>query len=231
MTTTLPSSLRVSTATGATTAFASALADPGRFSVRAIDRLRMGHDASHYAMTPLAVATPVDADEVGRLFARSATSGVPLTFRSGGTSLSGQASTSGLLVDTRKHFRSVEILDDGMRVRIGPGATVRSVNVRLAAYGRKLGPDPASEIACTLGGVVANNSSGMACGTTANTYQTLDSHRARPAERHGRRHRPPRRRRPAARTRARRCTRGWPACATGCGATRRRCAPSSGCSP
>ncbi|MEO7233797.1 MAG: FAD-binding oxidoreductase, partial [Lapillicoccus sp.] len=175
MTTTLSSSVRVSTTTGATTELASALADPARFSVRAIDRLRMGHDASHYAMTPLAVATPVDADEVGRLFARSVTSGVPLTFRSGGTSLSGQASTSGLLVDTRKHFRSVEILDEGMRVRIGPGATVRSVNMRLAAYGRKLGPDPASEIACTLGGVVANNSSGMSCGTTANTYQTLDS--------------------------------------------------------
>ncbi len=175
MTATLTPSVQVSRATGATAELASALADPARFSVRAIDRLRMGHDASHYAMTPLAVATPLDADEVGRLFARSATSGVPLTFRSGGTSLSGQASTSGLLVDTRKHFRSVEILDDGLRVRIGPGATVRSVNVRLAAYGRKLGPDPASEIACTLGGVVANNSSGMSCGTTANTYQTLDS--------------------------------------------------------
>ncbi|MCB2175294.1 MAG: FAD-binding oxidoreductase [Actinomycetales bacterium] len=154
---------------------AAALADPSRVSVRAIDRLRMGHDASHYAMTPSVVASPVDAEEVGRLFAASVASGMPLTFRSGGTSLSGQASTSGLLVDTRRHFRSIEVLDDGARVRVGPGATVRAVNARLVRYGRKLGPDPASEIACTLGGVVANNSSGMACGTVANTYHTLES--------------------------------------------------------
>ena len=83
--------------------------------------------------------------------------------------------TDGILVDTRRHFRDIEILDGGARVRIGPGATVRQVNARLGQLGRKLGPDPASEIACTLGGVVANNSIGMACGTVANTYNTLDS--------------------------------------------------------
>ena len=52
---------------------------------------------------------------------------------------------------------------------------MRQVNARLAPYGRKLGPDPASETACTVGGVVANNSSGMACGTEFNTYRTLES--------------------------------------------------------
>lgn len=67
------------------------------------------------------------------------------------------------------------MLDDGARVRTQPGATVRGVNARLARHGRKLGPDPASEIACTIGGVIANNSSGMARGTEQNTYRTLDS--------------------------------------------------------
>ncbi|WP_236966541.1 FAD-binding oxidoreductase [Marisediminicola antarctica] len=52
---------------------------------------------------------------------------------------------------------------------------MRQVNSRLLRHGRKLGPDPASEIACTIGGVVANNSSGMACGTAQNTYETLQS--------------------------------------------------------
>ena len=118
---------------------------------------------------------PRDAAEVGRLFAAAKRAGVPLTFRSGGTSLSGQAVTGGILADTRRHFRRIEVLDDGARVRVGPGATVRQVNARLAAHGRKLGPDPASEGACTLGGVVANNSSGMACGTVANSYATLES--------------------------------------------------------
>ena len=154
---------------------AAAVADPAQLRSRATDRLAMGHDASHFALTPTAVVAPADADEIGRLFAVSAAHGVPMTFRSGGTSLSGQAVTDGILVDTRRHFRDIEILDGGARVRIGPGATVRQVNARLARLGRKLGPDPASEIACTLGGVVANNSSGMACGTVANTYNTVES--------------------------------------------------------
>ena len=98
-----------------------------------------------------------------------------MTFRSGGTSLSRQAVTDGILVDTRQHFRDIEILDGGTRVRVGPGATVRQVNAWLARLGRKLGPDPGREIAGTLGGVVANNSSGIAYGTVANTYNNLDS--------------------------------------------------------
>ena len=105
----------------------------------------------------------------------SAAQGVSLTFRSGGTSLSGQAVTDSVLVDVRKNFRDIEVLDEGARVRVRPGATVRQVNARLARHGRRLGPDPASEAACTIGGVVANNSSGMNCGITENTYQTLES--------------------------------------------------------
>ena len=154
----------------------AALADAvGDVRTRATDRLAYAHDASHFVLTPQAVVVPRDAAEVGRLFATARRAGVPLTFRSGGTSLSGQAVTGGILADTRRHFRRVEVVDDGARVRVGPGATIRQVNARLAAYGRKLGPDPASEGACTLGGVVANNSSGMACGTVANSYATLES--------------------------------------------------------
>jgi D-lactate dehydrogenase len=126
-------------------------------------------------LTPQAVVVPNSAEEVGRLLRATAALGVALTFRSGGTSLSGQGVTDGVLVDTRRHFRDIEVLDDGARVRVQPGAVVRQVNARLAPFGRKLGPDPASESACTVGGVVANNSSGMACGTRHNTYSTLDS--------------------------------------------------------
>ncbi|TDC73341.1 FAD-binding and (Fe-S)-binding domain-containing protein, partial [Streptomyces hainanensis] len=144
-------------------------------STRALDRLAAAHDASHYLLVPAEVATPRDVGEVAALLRSATERGLPLTFRSGGTSLSGQGVTDGLLADTRRHFRHVEVLDDGARVRAQPGATVRQVNARLARHGRKLGPDPASEIACTVGGVVANNSSGMACGTEHNTYRTLDS--------------------------------------------------------
>jgi D-lactate dehydrogenase len=142
---------------------------------RATDRLAYAHDASHYLLTPALVATPATADDVARLLRASSSQGFALTFRSGGTSLSGQASSSGVLVDTRRHFGGIDVLDEGRRVRVQPGATVRQVNARLAPYGRKLGPDPASEAACTIGGVVANNSSGMACGTEFNSYRTIES--------------------------------------------------------
>ena len=98
-----------------------ALPEPGQLRTRALDRLALGHDASHYFLAPTVVVSPRDASDVGRLFAVSAAQGVPLTFRSGGTSLSGQAGTDGILVDTRKHFRDIEILDGGDRVRVGPG--------------------------------------------------------------------------------------------------------------
>lgn len=142
---------------------------------RAIDLVAMAHDASHYLLRPHTVATPTSIAQVAELLAEATRSGRPLTFRSGGTSLSGQGVTDQLLVDTRARFRGIEVLDGGERVRVQPGATVRQVNARLARHGRRLGPDPASEIACTIGGVIANNSSGMACGIEQNTYRTLES--------------------------------------------------------
>lgn len=154
---------------------ALAEAAPGGVMARASDRLGFAHDASHYLLVPRVVVAPRDASQVAALLRVSAARSVPLTFRSGGTSLSGQATNDGVLLDTRRNFRAIEVLDDGARVRVQPGATVRAVNTRLARYGRKLGPDPASESACTIGGVIANNSSGMACGTELNTYRTLES--------------------------------------------------------
>ncbi|GAB3523331.1 FAD-binding and (Fe-S)-binding domain-containing protein [Arthrobacter monumenti] len=156
-------------------ALRAAVADPDRIKTRAIDLHALAHDASHFLLIPQAVAIPFDADEVGRILQVAAAQGLPLTLRSAGTSLSGQAVTDGLLVDVRKHFKKIDVLDDGARVRVQPGVTVRILNARLARYGRKFGPDPASETACTVGGVVANNSSGMHCGTVDNAYQTIDS--------------------------------------------------------
>lgn len=155
--------------------FRAAVQEPTVVSTRAIDLHADAHDASHFLLIPQAVVTAGNAADVGGLLRASAAQGVPLTFRSGGTSLSGQAVTGGVLVDVRRNFRDIEVLDDGARVRVQPGVTVRALNARLARYGRKFGPDPASEAACTIGGVVANNSSGMNCGTVDNTYRTLES--------------------------------------------------------
>jgi D-lactate dehydrogenase len=156
-------------------AFRDAVADPAQVRTRALDLHAGAHDASHFLLIPQAVVFAGNADEVGGLLRASAAQGVPLTFRSGGTSLSGQALSDGVLVDVRRNFTNIEVLNGGARVRVQPGVTIRAVNARLMPFGRKLGPDPASESACTVGGVVANNSSGMACGTVNNTYQTLES--------------------------------------------------------
>jgi len=143
--------------------------------VSVTERLAYAHDASHYLLVPADAVTASTVADVSSLLASRSVTRQPLTFRSGGTSLSGQAQTDHLLVDTRRGFRRIEVLDGGARVRVQPGATVRQVNARLAGLGTKLGPDPASESACTIGGVIANNSSGMSCGTEFNAYRTLES--------------------------------------------------------
>ncbi|MFF8817516.1 FAD-binding and (Fe-S)-binding domain-containing protein [Leucobacter sp. NPDC015123] len=142
---------------------------------RSIDRFSYAHDASHYLLVPHEVLVPQDAEGVAEIFQAASEAGVSVTFRSGGTSLSGQGVSGEILVDTRRNFRDIRVADGGVRVVAEPGATVRQVNTRLLRHGRKLGPDPASEIACTIGGVIANNSSGMACGIEANSYQTVES--------------------------------------------------------
>ncbi|MGB7449904.1 MAG: FAD-binding and (Fe-S)-binding domain-containing protein, partial [Ornithinimicrobium sp.] len=148
---------------------------PDAVSTRALDRYAMAHDASHYLLIPEMVVRPTSAAQVAAVLTACDRLEAPVTFRSGGTSLSGQSVTDAVLVDTRRHFEGVEVLDDGARVRVRPGSTVRAVNARLKPFGTKIGPDPASESACTLGGVVANNSSGMQCGTRFNTYATLEA--------------------------------------------------------
>ncbi len=154
---------------------AASLGSDTDLSTRALDRFALAVDASHYLATPQAIVRPRTAAQVGLAMAIAVRSGWPLTLRAGGTSLSGQAMSEGLLVDVRRHFRDIEVLDNGARVRVQPGATIRQVNSMLAKHHTKLGPDPASEIACTIGGMIANNSSGMTCGVTANTYRTIES--------------------------------------------------------
>lgn len=148
---------------------------PTTLATDLITRHALAHDASHFLLIPQAVARVGSVEELVSVFAEARRRKLPITFRSGGTSLSGQGVTDGVLVDIRRGFTNVDIRRDGLEVAVEPGAGLRVVNGRLMRLGRQLGPDPASEVACTLGGVVANNSSGMACGTTENTYKTLRS--------------------------------------------------------
>ena len=143
-----------------------------------VARYAYAHDASHYLLVPEAVLVATSTRDVADAMRWASDAGRTVTFRSGGTSLSGQALSDDLLVDTRRGFGRFTVSPDGAHVTAEPGVTVRAVNSRLARTGRKLGPDPASESACTVGGVVANNSSGMACGVEQNTYRTIESLKA-----------------------------------------------------
>ena len=140
---------------------------------RATDLIRYASDASPYRMLPKAVVMAHDADDVARVLKFGREEGIPVTFRSGGTSLNGQGQTEGILVEVRKYFTGVEVIDEGRKVRVGPGTILGHANKVLEPYGRKLGPDPASTDIATVGGVVANNSGGMRCGVTYDSYSTV----------------------------------------------------------
>jgi D-lactate dehydrogenase len=146
-----------------------------RVLTRPIERYAYAHDASPYRLIPQAVVQPVSNDEINKLFTFSHTHHVPLVFRAGGTSLSGQAVTDGILVDLSRYWLGYEILEGGKKIELQPGIIGAQANQLLKPYRRRIGPDPASIDAAMLGGILANNSSGMCCGVVENAYRTLDS--------------------------------------------------------
>jgi D-lactate dehydrogenase len=142
---------------------------------RAIDLVRYASDASPYRLLPTAVAVPRDVADVRQVFGYCRRSGIPAGLRAAGTSLSGQAQTSGILIDVRRHWAGMVVEDEGRRLRVRPGTVLDHANQVLARYGRRLGPDPASGAVATLGGVIANNSSGMRCTLEQDAYHTVRS--------------------------------------------------------
>ncbi len=143
-----------------------------RIKARLIDRVSYASDAGFYHLQPQAVVQPVSEEEVRTLFSFSRAHKVPMTFRTGGTSLSGQSVTDGILVDLSMYWRGLKIEDKGASVRLQPGIIGAMVNARLRSYGRKIGPDPASINSAMIGGILSNNASGMCCGVDRNSYHT-----------------------------------------------------------
>ena len=148
---------------------------PERVLARPIDRLARSGDASIYRLIPEVVVRPKDLGEIRALLACARVHRRPLTFRAAGTSLSGQAVTDGILVELAPHWKACRVLDGGRRVSFQPGVIGGYLNRLLAPQGYRIGPDPASIDAAMMGGILANNSSGMCCGVTQNAYRTLDS--------------------------------------------------------
>src|SRR3989337_1546126 len=142
-----------------------------RVKTRLIDRYAYASDASHFYLVPKAVVQPRSIEEIQNLFTFSHQYQINLTFRAGGTSLSGQGVTDGMLVDLSNYWRKVQPENNGRTVRVQPGVIGAHVNLALQKYGRKIGLDPASINAAMMGGILSNNSSGMGCGAVNNSYQ------------------------------------------------------------
>ncbi|MGZ5240201.1 MAG: FAD-binding and (Fe-S)-binding domain-containing protein [Caldimonas sp.] len=136
--------------------------------------LAWGTDASFYRLVPRLLVVVESEDEVRRVLACCARWRTPVTFRAAGTSLSGQAVSDSVLVLLGEGWNRVSIAADAQTVDLQPGVIGALANRRLAPHGRKIGPDPASIDAAKIGGIAANNASGMCCGTAQNSYHTLE---------------------------------------------------------
>jgi D-lactate dehydrogenase len=138
-----------------------------------LSTLAFGTDASFYRLIPQLVIRVESEDEVVELLNLARRDQVPVTFRAAGTSLSGQAISDSVLIVLGDNWNGKVIRQQGAQIRLQPGVIGAQANAWLAPFGRKIGPDPASINACKIGGIVANNASGMCCGTAQNTYHTL----------------------------------------------------------
>ena len=143
-----------------------------RIKARLIDVISFASDAGFYHLIPKAVVQPINEEEIILLFKFSQQHKIPLVFRAGGTSLSGQSITDGILVDLSLHWNKIKIEQNGALVRMQPGITGAMVNAYLKKYKRKIGPDPSSISAAMMGGILSNNASGMCCGVKLNAYHT-----------------------------------------------------------
>ncbi len=135
--------------------------------------LTYGTDASFYRLVPKIVVWMHQAEEVSRLLEIADRLELPVVFRAAGTSLSGQAITDSILVVTSRDWREIAYDEVGQLVTLAPSVVGADANVYLAPYGRKIGPDPASISCAMIGGIAANNASGMCCGVADNSYKTL----------------------------------------------------------
>lgn len=143
-----------------------------RIRAKYIDLISFACDAGFYYLVPKAVVQPINEEEVVALFKFSHQYAVPLVFRTGGTSLSGQSITDGILVDLSQFWNKITVGSNGDLVRVQPGITGAMVNTKLKTFNRKIGPDPSSINSAMMGGILSNNASGMCCGVSLNSYHT-----------------------------------------------------------
>lgn len=136
-------------------------------------RYAYGVDASFYQLTPQLVLIVKNIGQLIQIVKLANTYQVAITFRAAGTSLSGQAVTDSVLIMLSDDWVNFQIHEQGLKITLQTGMIGAKANEILKPYGRKIGPDPASINSCKIGGIAANNSSGMCCGVQHNSYHTV----------------------------------------------------------
>ncbi|WBO69311.1 FAD-binding protein [Streptomyces camelliae] len=134
-------------------------------------------DASNYRRVPLGVVAPSDADDVAAVLEVCRARGVPVVARGGGTSIAGQATGTGVVLDFTRHMNGLISIDPATRTAVvQPGLVLDRLQEAAAPHGLRFGPDPSTHSRCTLGGMIGNNSCGshsVAWGTTADSVREL----------------------------------------------------------
>ncbi|MFE5560800.1 FAD-binding and (Fe-S)-binding domain-containing protein [Streptomyces sp. NPDC056544] len=134
-------------------------------------------DASNYRRVPVGVVAPRDADDVAAALAVCAEAGVPVVPRGGGTSIAGQATGVGVVLDLTRHMNGLVSVDPAARTAVvQPGLVLDRLRDAVRPYGLTFGPDPSTHSRCTLGGMIGNNACGahsVAWGTTADNVTEL----------------------------------------------------------
>ncbi|MFJ8671225.1 FAD-binding and (Fe-S)-binding domain-containing protein [Streptomyces sp. NPDC093589] len=150
----------------------------GEVSFTAADRALMTMDASNYRRVPRAVVAPHDADDVAAALRVCREHGVPVVPRGAGTSIAGQATGVGVVLDFTRHMRRIVSLDPEARTAVvQPGVVLDELRAAAGTHGLTFGPDPSTHSRCTLGGMIGNNSCGshsVAWGTTADSVHELE---------------------------------------------------------
>ncbi|MFG2294001.1 FAD-binding and (Fe-S)-binding domain-containing protein [Streptomyces sp. NPDC048603] len=134
-------------------------------------------DASNYRRIPLGVVAPRDAEDVAAVLRLCAEAGVPVVPRGGGTSIGGQATGVGVVLDFTRHMAGLLSLDPVAKTAVvQPGLVLDTLRAAAAPHGLTFGPDPSTKSRCTLGGMIGNNACGphsVAWGTTADNVAEL----------------------------------------------------------
>ncbi|MFI9204841.1 FAD-binding and (Fe-S)-binding domain-containing protein [Streptomyces sp. NPDC053048] len=150
----------------------------GEVAFDAGTRALMTMDASNYRRVPLGVVAPRDADDVAAALAVCREHDVAVVPRGGGTSVAGQATGEGVVLDFTRHMNTITAVDADTRTAVvQPGVVLDTLRAATRAYGLTFGPDPSTHGRCTLGGMIGNNACGahsVAWGTTADNVRGLE---------------------------------------------------------